>query len=118
VALPQGTKSWIVAALALGLCGVLGYGWLDRAYAADDAYTEVNRLDQRSVQALMVVNHDWIGRPSTDVDAFARRMKAEGWLVKREGSDVGVDDLVFRIKDGRVARVDYNDMPGCGERPC
>jgi hypothetical protein len=96
-----------VAALALCLSAFLGYGMLDRAAAADDAYSEVDHLGQRAALALEVLNRDWIGRPAADLEELARRMDGDGALVKQHDDVVEIDDLVFRTRDGRVVRVEF-----------
>jgi hypothetical protein len=100
---------WVVAALTLCLCTLLGWRVIDCAVASDDAYSEVEHLGKRAAMALEVIQHDWIGRPESELAEFAQRMKQEGALVKRDGDVVEIDDLVFRTNDRSVVEVRYLD---------
>lgn len=100
---------WALLILAVAGIACMSILLLDSAVALDDARSEVSRQQARGKQALSVIREDWVGRSASQVISLSAEAGRGDGSIAHDSDVIEVDDLVFRMRQGRVTDVEYID---------
>jgi hypothetical protein len=79
----------------------------DAAVSLDAARMQQRALETRQSGVIQLLNDCFVGKPVTEVLAGLDEAQRKRWLVKWQGPDLLVGDLVFATKDDLVVSVKY-----------
>lgn len=96
---------WAIMVTGLLVIGGLGYMVIDASISLTDARAQNAALSRKCDLLARLSNEGLRGRP---VDGLVKPMGA-GVIVKLEGSELRLDDVVLRVENGKVVKIDIDE---------
>ncbi len=86
----------------------LAYKLFDTVVSLDYARAQTKNLTEQVQSQVQILKLDWQGRPVTEIATLRQALLRLGVAVKRDGDNLNVGDLEFRVRDGRVQAVELD----------
>jgi len=99
----------LLLSASIFLNAILAVLLMDSAISLDGSRMEQEALKRRVSVALLMLNKGFLGQRSDKVLASFDKAALDELLVKREGEEILVGDLAFRLKDDIIVSVRYFD---------